>query len=99
MPKVSTSTRGKKRSKDHGHQYHEAAKVRKLRKSRFKEIFEVVKPVESGRPGPSPKVNMNWFGGESFGHKMPVYAANFVNLNMPRRVVTGIRRISEATAK
>jgi hypothetical protein len=53
-------------SKDRDRQYHNAAKVRKLRKSRFKGIFEqVIEPVESGKLGPvkrTPKVNMDCLG-------------------------------------
>ena len=68
MPKVSTSTRrsshqdGKKRSKNRGHQYLDATKVRKLRKTRFRGIVEeVIEPVESGKPRllrRTPKVDM-----------------------------------------
>ena len=77
MPKVSTSSRGKKRSKDRGGQYHNAAKVRKLRKSRFNGTVEVIEPdSEENRPFSVPILQAE------------VYAANPVNLNKPRVIIS-----------
>lgn len=107
MPKVSTSTRGKKGSKD-------ATEIRKLRKSRFRGIFEeVIEPVEPGKLGPlkrTPKDNMP-VDCQCFGHKIeanseekrPVSGVSVpaqvysVNLNAPRITVQTSK--SEATAK
>jgi hypothetical protein len=102
MPKVSTSSREKKRSKDRasGRQYHDAAiLIRKLRKSRFKGIVEVIEPVKPRQfeRTPNLKVDMDWFGRkmeanseENRPYSVPiiqgeVYAAN---LNKPRVIIS-----------
>ena len=109
MPKVSTSTsrsthqEGKRRSKHRGHQYRDATKVRKLRKTRFKGIVEAaIKSVKSGKPRllkRTPKVDVDWFGCKMQANSeenrlvsapiisAEVYTANTVNLNVPRVLI------------
>ena len=84
MPKVSTSSRGKTRSKNRrGGQYHDAAIIRKLRKSRFKGILEVIEFV---KPRQTPDVELDWFGRKMQANS-EVNTANPVNLNKPRVIM------------
>ena len=118
MPKVSTSTsrsshkNGKRKSKHRGHRYRDAAKARKLRKTRFKAIVEeAIESVESGKPRlleRIPKVDMDWFECKMQANSeenrpvsasitsAEVYAANTINLNVPHVLII---ETSEATAE